>query len=118
MGGSAAGPQQAAATAAAAGGAAADAAAREQANKKKKKKKKSGRPGVVEQLKAKASVEGAVNGGVGAKGGDSAAGKGGEDADPTPPEMGLLDAVAAMVLGEILLGFTFGLSHPRIVIPA
>jgi len=106
LGGSASEPQQAAA-AAGGGGAAADAALREQANKKKKKskKKKSGRPGVVEQLKAKASVEGeggSWDGGVAVEGADSDAGKGKDAIGAVPPEMGLLDAVAAMILGEIL----------------
>lgn len=82
-------------------GAAADAAERERIKKKnKKKKKKTGRPGVVEQLKAKTlggSADGAVDG---AQGGDGCGGEGGDGVDASPPEMGLLDAVAAMILGE------------------
>lgn len=84
------------------GGAAADAAAREQ-TKKRSKKKSGRRPGVVEQLKAKASG-GSADGPV-AQGGGSGKGEEGGGMDASPPEMGLLDAVAAMILGE---RFCFG----------
>ncbi|CBJ48893.1 conserved unknown protein [Ectocarpus siliculosus] len=81
-------------------GAAADAAARKQANKKRKKKKKIS---VVEQLKAK-EASGVSGNGVGSvrEGGEGNGGKeGGDGSEVTPPpEMGLLDAVAAMILGR------------------
>lgn len=82
-------------------GAEADAAARKQANKKKKKKKK--KTSVVEQLKAKEASGASSNGVDGVReGGERNAGKEGGDGSEVspPPEMGLLDAVAAMILGE------------------
>ncbi|CAM9924181.1 unnamed protein product [Pylaiella littoralis] len=81
-------------------GAAADAAAREKTKKKKKKKKT---PGVVEQLKAKkalGSSDAADMSGVGGEEEKNANGKEGDGGDASPPEIGLLDAVAAMILGR------------------
>ncbi|CAM9351800.1 unnamed protein product, partial [Hapterophycus canaliculatus] len=105
-------PAAAAAAAAAAipplAGAAADAEARKQARKSNKKQKKKNGPGIVQQLKAKAegncSSEGGIskNGAV-AEGGVVEAkkeGKGKSGDEVPAPDMGLLDAVAAMILGR------------------
>ena len=88
-------------------GAAADAEARRQA--RKSRRKKSGRLGIVEQLKAKAEGRSASNEGTSAtgavvEGGNVAPDTEGkrEGGEVSPPAMGLLDAVAAMILGEHL----------------
>lgn len=91
-------------------GAAADAEARKQARKNSKKKKKKSGLGIVQQLKAKAEGNCASDGitaanktVVGGKEAETATeGKEESQGEVPPPDMGLLDAVAAMILGEFV----------------
>ncbi|CAN0017427.1 unnamed protein product [Scytosiphon promiscuus] len=91
-----------------AAGAAADAEARKKARKNNKKKKKKSGLGIVQQLKAKAEGNCTSNVGASVKEGEAdeggivtaTGGRDGSRSEPPPPDMGLLDAVAAMILGR------------------